>query len=396
VARDPRPPDAVGRYLLLGLRLGRHIDGFVDAYYGPPELAAQVEREEPAAPEDLAAEAEELAGSLGGIDDDQRRRWLAAQLEGLAAVAERLSGRPMPYDEEVLRCYGVTLEPAGEAELEAVHQRLDELLPGAGPLAERYQSWQRRRELPASDLLRAFAAVTAELRGRTGERFGLPEGEHVDVELVSDEPWSAFNYYLGGRRSRVVINTDRPVRADTVADYAAHEIYPGHHTEHATKEQELVEERGRLEESILVVGTPRAVISEGIACTALAALGGKAEQACADVLAGLGFGYDVELVRAVREAVKPMRVRESLAHLIHVQGADLEEARAFALRWSLRAPEDVDKTLEFACHPTWRAYVVVYDAGERLVTAWANGDPARYRRLLAEQLTPADLVSSPA
>jgi len=27
----------VERYLLLGLRLGRHVDGLVDAYYGPPE-----------------------------------------------------------------------------------------------------------------------------------------------------------------------------------------------------------------------------------------------------------------------------------------------------------------------------------------------------------------------
>ena len=30
--------DVVGAYLELGLRLGRHVDGFVDAYYGPPEI----------------------------------------------------------------------------------------------------------------------------------------------------------------------------------------------------------------------------------------------------------------------------------------------------------------------------------------------------------------------
>ena len=48
---DPRPDEApVDRYLELGLRLGRHIDGFVDAYYGPPALAARVEREPVGAP----------------------------------------------------------------------------------------------------------------------------------------------------------------------------------------------------------------------------------------------------------------------------------------------------------------------------------------------------------
>src|SRR5262249_14958299 len=54
----------VERYLLLGLRLGRHIDGFVDAYYGPPELAARVDSEALVAPDELAAEAEALAADL--------------------------------------------------------------------------------------------------------------------------------------------------------------------------------------------------------------------------------------------------------------------------------------------------------------------------------------------
>ena len=46
--------DVVERYLTLGLRLGRHVDGLVDAYYGPPELAAEVEAEDPVEPAELA------------------------------------------------------------------------------------------------------------------------------------------------------------------------------------------------------------------------------------------------------------------------------------------------------------------------------------------------------
>ena len=37
-------------YILLGLRLGRHVDGLVDAYYGPPELKEQADAEEPVDP----------------------------------------------------------------------------------------------------------------------------------------------------------------------------------------------------------------------------------------------------------------------------------------------------------------------------------------------------------
>ena len=46
---------------------------------------------------------------------------------------------------------------------------------------------------------------------------------------------------------------------DFVAELAAHETYPGHHTEHVTKEQTLVRDQGRLEESILLIGTPQAL-----------------------------------------------------------------------------------------------------------------------------------------
>jgi hypothetical protein len=135
------------------------------------------------------------------------------------------------------------------------------------------------------------------------------------------------------------------------------------------------------------------LIAEGIATTALAALGEDAERACRDLLAGLGVGYDLELVRAVRDAEKPMsRISQRAALMLHEEGRDADETRAFALRWGLRPEPEVDKMLEFVLHPVWRAYVVVYEVGERLVEAWTAGDPGRYRRLLTEQLTTADLL----
>lgn len=384
--------DLVERYLLLGLRLGRHIDGFVDAYYGPAELAELAEREGQVAPSELAAEAHALAGSLDGLGDEQRRRWLAAQVEGLAAVAERLDGAPLRYADEVRRCYGLELELPADEELEAAHARIDELLPGPGPLAERFQAWRRDQELPGEALLPAVDALRVELRTRTAERFGLPEGEAVELELVRDEPWSAFNYYQGGLRSRVVVNTDLPVRAELVADFVAHEIYPGHHTEHALKEEGLVRGRGFDEESIFLVGTPQSVISEGIATNALHALGEEAERACAAILAERGIGYDVELSLAMRDAVATLkRVPDTVADLVHERGAPLEQARDHYLRWSLRTPAEVDQSLKFVLHPTWRAYVVVYSAAERLVRRWAGDDPERFRRLLTDQMTTSDL-----
>ena len=80
--------------------------------------------------------------------------------------------------------------------------------------------------------------------GRLKSVVDLPEGERSTLEPVSDEPWWAFNYYLGDLHSRVVLNTDVPTTGLDLIHLVTHEVYPGHHTEHALKEQHLVGGRG--------------------------------------------------------------------------------------------------------------------------------------------------------
>src|SRR3954453_8372666 len=98
--------DVVERYLRLGLSLGRHVDGLVDSYYGPAELAAAVAAAPPVEPAALVAEAEALLGdvSAAGDLDAQRRGWLTDQLEGVGTYARVLAGESLSYAEEVERC----------------------------------------------------------------------------------------------------------------------------------------------------------------------------------------------------------------------------------------------------------------------------------------------------
>jgi hypothetical protein len=244
--------DVVARYLRLGLRLGRHVDGLVDAYYGPPDLAAQVGAEPVRPPGALAAEAADLLGDLdAGAGDAEvgpaRRRWLRAQVVGVRTTARKLAGEPIAYADEVERCYGVRPSPVPDDELAEAHRRLDAVLPGDGPLAERYVAWRESHAVPTERLQPALASLADDLRERTGALFGLPEGEHVDWELVTDRPWSGFNHYLGGLRSRVSINVDLPVLSTSLGHLVAHEAYPGHHTEHTRKEASLVRRHRQLE-----------------------------------------------------------------------------------------------------------------------------------------------------
>jgi len=88
------------RYLLLGLRLDRHVEGIVDSYYGPAELKTEAESGDPVAPSQLAADG---AALLAELEDG----WLRDLVLGLETYARVLAGEPISYSDEVERCYGV-------------------------------------------------------------------------------------------------------------------------------------------------------------------------------------------------------------------------------------------------------------------------------------------------
>jgi Bacterial protein of unknown function (DUF885) len=372
------------RYLLLGLRLGRHVDGLVDAYFGPPALKERVDAEPLVPPAELADEAGALARRAPSA-------WLRAQLLGCETTTRRLDGESIAWSDEVERCYGVRPEHTDESRFTAAHEQLDAALAGAGDLAERYGAWTEAQALPADVVLQAATRFADALRTRTNELFGLPEDEEARIELVTDEPWAAFNYYLGGRRSRVVVNTDLPVYSFRLPELVAHEIYPGHHTEHAWKESLLVDGEGNWGEAIFLVGTPQSTVSEGIA--SLAAEIVAAYDVASAVYADLGVSYDAATADAVREAREALdTVSVNAALLLHEEGASRDDAVTYVERWSLVPREHAEKSVDFLMHPTWRAYVSCYSSGYELCRRWVDGDAQRFRRLLTEQLSTADLA----
>jgi len=180
---------------------------------------------------------------------------------------------------------------------------------------------------------------------------------------------------------------------DFLFELATHEAYPGHHTEHAWKEQVQVVEGGRLEESALMVGAPSALVSEGIASLAAEILlGDEVEQVVAGHVADTGVRYDPEVSRRVSEAIRPFEyVNGNVALLVHTRGASEEEAIEYSMKWSLRSRKRAEQSVRFITDPLWRSYVTTYSAGYDICREWVGGDPARFKRLLTEQLTPADL-----
>ena len=328
-------------------------------------------------------------------EERRRSRWLRAQTEGLLAVAEKLAGEPIPYVEEVERCYGVRPAFVPEDVFEDAHRRLDEVLPGSGPLGDRYVAWREAQAVPADRLEAAIASLADDFRERTDRLFGLPEGEHVDFELVRNQPWSGFNYYLGGLRSRVAINVDLPVLSPTLPHLVAHEAYPGHHTEHSRKEVGLVRRQGHLEETIFLVGTPQCLLAEGLADLGLEVIvGERPEAVAAGHLRPLGVSYDAEVVAGVAAAARGLEgVRGNVALLLHEEGLDVDDAVAYLERWALLPRARAEKAVSFLTDPTWRAYISCYVEGLPLCRRFVGGDPERFERLVTEPLIPADLAA---
>ena len=379
----------VERYLRLGLQLDRHVEGTVDAYFGPPELAAEVRAADPVDPSTLAADARSLLGEIDG-------GWLRDQVAGLETFARVVAGETLAYADEVERCYGVRPERTDDAAFADAHARLDELLPGDGPLAERYQGWRKESNVSRDELDRVVAAVIAEARAWTARVVDLPAGEGVEVEIVQDKPWGGFCYYLGDLQSRIELNADLPRSADEVVHLALHETYPGHHAERCVKEQVLVREGGRLEETIVLVPTPQSLIAEGIAELAPALLlGGDGGAALAEVVQAAGLDFDLGRVLAIERAFAPCEwVEVNAALMLYEDGAGEAETRAYMERWGLMTPERSAHIIRFLREPTSRSYVLTYAAGRELCERWVGGDLGRFRRLLTEQVRVGDLLAA--
>jgi hypothetical protein len=386
--------DAVAeRYLKLGLGLGKHVDGLVDGYYGPPELA-EAERLSLA---ELLEEARSLRAHVAAADlDEQRSRWLIAQIDGLECVAEMTSGIEVPWREAVRRCYGVDVERTPEERFEEAHARLDAALPGSGELPDRLEAWRRTQDVPTDKLLPGFHAMVDDLRARTRELVELPDGERFHAQLVSGEPWGAYNWYLGDLESRIDINTDLPVRSYFLAILAAHEGYPGHHTEAASKEARLVRGQGRDELSILLIHTPECLVAEGIATIAIEqALGDDWTERAGEILGALGIPFDAEVAHEVGSVTHELQyVDVNIAWSVREDGWSEDDAAAYHRRWALSTEERARRAVAFDTHPMWSIYVPTYALGKDLAEAFARSSDDGFGTLLTEQLTTSDLLDA--
>jgi hypothetical protein len=397
----------IREYLLLGLRFDRIESGYVDAFTGDPALRQTVLAEPAPDPAGLVRQAERLLAALPNIPhgngfEQARADFIGAHLRALACAGRKFAGEDIGFVDEVHDYFDVHIAKGEVDTYRQAHARLSDLLGGDGPLSARMEAHRAAEEIPPNRLAECIEAFSSALRDRVRAEYPLPDSETVEYQVVTDQPWSGFNYYLGDYRSTVAVNADVKQLMSNLPRLVAHESYPGHHTEHCRKEAGLVRRKGHAEQTIFLVNTPQCLMAEGLADLALyAAIGPSWGHWASEIYADLGLRFDGERAEAISEASAALAgVRQDAALMLHDEHRDADEVAAFLRRWLLVNDTRARQMLRFLSSPLWRAYTSTYVEGYRLLRAWLDDRPAdvslaeRFGRLLDEPLLPSTMQSA--
>jgi len=399
-----QPDHLIREYLLLGLRFDRIEEGYVDSFTGDPRLRRQVADEPAPEPAELARQDDRLLADVAQVPreagfTEQRAGFIGAHLQALACSARRFAGEDIGFVDEVRQYFDVEISLGAPERYRAAHARIDEVLGGSGPLEERIAAHRKAEELPPERLEECVHAFSSALRDIVRDTYPLPDAENIVYEVVTDKPWSGFNYYEGDYRSRVAVNADLKQQMSNLPRLVAHESYPGHHTEHCRKEAGLVAGLGHGEQTIFLVNTPQCLMAEGLADLALhAAVGPGWGRWAAEIYADLGLRFDGERAEVLSEASSALaEVRQDAALMLHDSHRDVDDVVAFLQRWLLVDDTRARQSLRFLSSPLWRAYTSTYVEGYRLLRSWLDERPVsvglteRFGRLLDEPLIPSSL-----
>lgn len=393
-------------YVRLALEIGTHEEGYIDAYYGPPEWKTEAEAH-PRSTAELKSAADSLstqiAEALAHARDEavqRRARALAAYVSSARFRLDMIDGERVPFADEAERLFALRPILRPLESYDAALARLETLAPGRGSLADRVQALRDRYIIPHDKLLAVMQAAIAECRRRTAEHIDLPANENFELELVTGQSWGAYNWYRGDNHSLIQVNTDQPIFIDAAIGYGCHEGYPGHHVQGISAER-LYRDRGWVEFSIMPLFSPQGPLNEGGGNYGvdLAFPGDEKLAFERDVLFPLA-GLDPATAPALAdllEALDDLRGATLTVQQMYLDG-QIDRAQAIDLvqRYGVTSRARAERSLAFADH--YRSYVINYSSGEDVVRAYAErsgGDnDARWRAyesILTQPTLPADL-----
>lgn len=410
---DNRSLDAIAEdYVLLVLSGGRFDEALVDAYYGPDALRAAAEQDSRTL-EQLIDAADSLRTEVLNHDGDgndgefaaERRKYLEKQLRAVGTRLRMVNGASFGFEAETARIYD-SIAPRHEREFfERTLEKIDTLLPGDAPLAERVENFRQQFRIPSDKLPAVFSAALEACRERTLAQLDLPENENFVVEYVNDKPWSGYNWYQGDAQSLIQVNTDLPIFIDRAVDLGCHEGYPGHHTYNALLETELVNKRGWVEFSVYPLFSPQSLIAEGSANYGIEmAFPGRErftfERDVLMPLAGVPT-ENAETYWQLRQLLDDLKYAEVEAARRYLGDDGIEkfnrqQAEDWLVRYTLISPDRAAQRVRF--FDAYSGYIINYNHGRDLVATYVESNSENeaqrwkvFGELLGSPMLPSDI-----
>jgi len=398
---------AAEQWVRIALEIDTYEEGYVDAYFGPGEWRERA-RANPRTVVELTAATGHLGSVLRAVavnDTDQqtqqRARFLIAQVDSASFRLSMIGGARASFREEAERLFAFPLVLRPLESYDAALARVEALLPGDGAAHERMAALLDRTTIPAERLRPVMERAIAECRARTAARYDLPANEAFRIEFVNGQSWGAYNWYQGGHRSLIQVNTDHPPTIASALVYGCHEGYPGHHVQGIYNERHY-RENGWVEYALAPLYGPASPLAEGAGNygVTLAFPGDERMIFERDVLSPMA-GLDPSAAMQANALFEAMSELEGVGVTIQAMFLDgeIDRERAIALlqRYELNSREGAEQSLRFAEH--YRAYIINYEMGEALVRTYVErvGDApaerwAAFERIMTEPTLPTDLM----
>jgi len=388
-------------FLLLALRIGKHKKDYVDYYIGPREISDKVDREEQVSPKRLLKECERLQTELlvQGYNK-KREHYIEKMLIAMRTSVETLKGIFIPFKERFLRLYDIDLKPVNIKELENLRTEVNEAFGGDLGLEKSLAEIRERRKIRESDLIILFNKALNITKNRTKELFVdlLPHDEYVKIEIVEDLKGAVFNQYLGNFHSGIQLNPKFGIYSTALLSSAAHEGYPGHHTEFVVKEQRLYKKSHQYEHSILLLNSPKLLISEGIADLAINMLFSYQDQT---EITLQNFNPNLTKEESLDKLTRQNKIKGKihlfwyhLAYLALVERWDEKKLKKYALDFEFYGQKIVNSRIKLFTNNVFSTNLFTYNLGRNLLINKFGEFPSirDFRTLLETSILPSDLA----
>jgi hypothetical protein len=358
--------DAIERYVRLCGEVGHLTErltgiSIVDAYFGPDELAPKNQQSDKD-PVTLVNEMESLADLIRDeVDSELRSLYLVGEIEALQLLVRWLTGENISYTKLVEGLFHVSASGFTSSDIAKATAVVDEAFadyPG-DDLRERIIRFQQLGEIKGDELKQVVEGDLQDLVVEVGQMFGenvfsligtdlIDKG--VECRAVTNEPWSGYNYYLGGFKSVNAINTDRPMNQRSLLFLTYHEYE--HHVSNLWREKAYLE-RGFTDLAIIPLHTGRCVISEGTADTAR------------EFLDKVVVNRELHALRSIGMLGRMVTINAAI--MLNQEGKTVEEAVEYMMECGFKERAMAQSTIRFI-GPTsendkpnfWAPYIFTY------------------------------------